>query len=238
MPERPNVPAPGESFRRDFSATVETERDPSEGKRRSIFQFTTGGEARDGMVLEPDGLDVSGFLRNPVVLFQHGYDGQRGALPIGKASDVRQTENGWTASVEWANDEFSRAIADMVRDGFLSAVSIGWRTLDAGWKTRGGRETYVINRAEMMEFSVVSVPADADALVLERADAALTAELARLRAQVQALEARLAPDEPKAEPEPQAEPEQRAATPEDVLAALARIAPEIDQNINRALGRA
>lgn len=246
------APAPvGETFRRSLAVRVTTE------GRRSTFQIMTGGLARDGMVVEPSGGDVASFLLNPVVLWQHGFDFQRGNLPIGRAPSVGQTDGGWAAEVEWASDEFAQTVAGMVRDGFLNAVSLGWRTLDAGWETRDGREVYVVRRWELMEFSVVAVPADADALVMQRADAALAAEVARLRAEVAQLRAAApeVPAVPDATPSPEPAPDTpapdapgapaepaRTLTDEQIEglaeARVAALLARADHAFNCALGRA
>lgn len=245
--QRPEVPAVGETFRRSLDATV------THDGARSTFVVTTGTQARDGMVLEPGGLSVDAYRRNPVILWQHGFDFQRGFLPIGKGANLRMEGDRWLADAEWAGDEFSQAIGDMVRGGYLNAVSIGWRTLDAGWETREGREVYVIRRAEMVEFSVVAVPADADALVTARAGQEADA-LRQMRQMIREEIARALPQptepEPIAEPTPAAEqpspePEEpqapapvRAATPEEIAAATAALLPSIQTAYNRALGRA
>ena len=169
-----HVPAVGETGRRALGVEVRT----SDDGRRSSFLFMTGDLARDGMVIDPAGVDVGAYLRNPVVLWEHGYDFARGGVPVGRATNVSRTENGWSAEVEWEEDEFALRIAGMVKRGTLSAVSFGWRTLAREWQTMGGQEVMVVTRCEMMEFSVVSVPADAGALVMERAEGAALGQIA------------------------------------------------------------
>ena len=248
MPDAPDTttrvaPAPvGETCRRSLDVTVTTAAD---GKR-STFTFMTGGLARDGMVVEPDGGQFDAYLRNPVVLWQHGYDFQRGNLPIGKGGNLTRSGDGWTAEVTWASDPFAGSVSEMVREGFLNAVSVGWRTLDAGWETRDGREVYVVRRWEMMEFSVVAVPADADALVTARAQDtnSLRAEVERLRAELDTLRAAPAPVAVEPAPEPTPEPEApapvvaRALSTEETLAALLGMVPALESAYDRAMGRA
>lgn len=239
-------PAPvGETFRRSLDATVSG----GDGQR-SVFTIMTGGLARDGMIVDPAGLDVSAYLSNPVVLWQHGWDPLRGNLPVARALTLTQTEGDWRAEIDYAPDEFAQNIGEMVRGGFLSAVSIGWRTLDAGWETRDGQEVYVVRRAELHEFSIVAVPADADALALQRAyqqvvtDEAQTEEIEALRARVAALEA--ATPEPTedaaSEPAPVDAPPPpvtpRTATPEEYAALAVHVVGQIHLETLRAHGRA
>lgn len=185
-----DLPAVGESCHRALGAEVRTVAEDGRAVR-STFTFMTGDLARDGMVVDPAGVDVANYLRNPVVLWEHGYDFARGGVPVGRAVSVSRVENGWAAEVEWEEDEFAQRIAGMVQRGTLSAVSFGWRTLAREWQTLdNGQEVMVVTRSEMMEFSVVSVPADAGALVTERAEGAAMAQLIQLlRTQGEALSA-------------------------------------------------
>jgi len=127
-------------------------------------QFMTEGVARDGMVLDADGIDTDAFEQNPVVLWSHGTDPRRGDEPIAKASNLRRNGDGLLADVTFAEDEFAQRIREKVRNGFVNAVSIGWRTEDMN---QSG-DVPTVTRADMTEFSFVAVPADTDALVQER----------------------------------------------------------------------
>jgi HK97 family phage prohead protease len=258
--QRAALPAVGETCRSLLPAEVTTTEDGS----RSTFTFMTGSLARDGMIVEPDGVDITNYLRNPVVLWSHGMEAA-GTVPIGRAENLRRVENGWEADVVWdEEDEFAQRIASKVKRGFIHAVSFGWRTHDAGWETRDGRETWVIRRSEMFEFSPVGVPSDADALVTQRADGAETLEAMVRRiveeavreampstVEVEAPEVAITVDgdalaraitaepvEPPA-PEPVAP---RAATPDDYAALAVQIAHAARAAKNtatqRALGRA
>lgn len=248
------VPAVGETHRRDMDVLVEALEDTAEGLHRSRFTFMTGDLARDGMIIRPDGGSVDSFNKNPVVLWAHGFDSQRGQLPIGRASNVKQDGDKWTADVEYVADSFSGTIADMVRDAFLNAVSIGWRTLAAGWEKIDGVDVYVIREWELTEFSIVAVPSDPGALVTQR-----DAELAALRAdnllllgRIQTLEEGAladtstavgvqegtdAPLTSDAEPEPIIAAT-RVATPEETYAYLASLIPGLEASFERAMGRA
>ena len=240
------VPAEGEIRYRDAQVVITTSRD---GKR-SHFKIMTGNLASDGMIIKPKGGDVTDFERNPVVLWAHGWDSQRGQLPIGRASGLKQIGDGWEADVEWVPDSFSAAIGEMVRDGFLSAVSIGWRTINAGWEKIDEVDVYVIREWALTEFSIVAVPSDAGALVTQRDAelAALRADSLRLQGRIEALEegrvqegsdAALTsdadPNPPNTEPEPVAT---RVATEEETLTYLASLIPGLDKSFERAMGRA
>ena len=135
----------------------------SDGERTTV-QFMTESLARDGLVLDADGLDLSAYRENPVVLWQHGQDPRRGGQPIAKTVDISRNSDGYLATVEWYDDDFSQEIKRQVKEGYLNAASIGWRTEDLDW----GEDPPRVAESDMTEFSIVSVPADAGALVDER----------------------------------------------------------------------
>lgn len=171
----------------------------SDGDRTTV-QVMTEDIARDGMVLRADGVDTSAYMDNPVVLWNHGRTHDQ---PIARTVDLQVVDGGIRATVEWDSDEFSQEIKRKVKDGFLSAVSIGWRTEAAQQEERDGESVPVITRADMTEFSFVSVPADAGALVLQRDNdsdplADLEAKVDRLTQEIESLRAGLSAQELRA----------------------------------------
>jgi len=153
----------------------------SSDKERISVQIMTEDIARDGMVLRADGLKTDDYERNPVVLWNHGatYD-----QPIARCVDLVRVDGGLRATVEFdRKDEFAAEIERKVREKYLNAVSIGWRTLDSASEEIEGRRVPVVTEADMTEFSFVSVPADANALVTARTyDGDLDSMLDDLRA--------------------------------------------------------
>jgi len=153
-------------------------------------QFMTEQVARDGMVLDAEGLDTEAYERNPVVLWSHGTDPRRGGEPIARASNIRQGGDGMLADVTFAEDDFAQRIKRKVQNEFINAVSVGWRTEDVD---RTG-DAPTVTDSEMTEFSFVAVPADSEALVQERDEgedlrhriAILENQLDELRAQATA----------------------------------------------------
>jgi len=146
-------------------AIVDSEMRMSADEERTTIQFMTEDVARDGMVLEADGLDTSAYEENPVVLWQHGRDPRRRAEPIAKTVDIQRNSDGYLATIEWHPDDFSQRIKRKVKEGFLNAASVGWNTEDMARHESPPR----ITESDMTEFSIVSVPADAGALVEQRA---------------------------------------------------------------------
>lgn len=125
------------------------------------FIASTEAVARDAMVIKADAWQLENYRANPVVLWGHDYTGQR--LPIGRA-DVEVDGNRLMADVTFdPGDEFAQQIERKYRTGFLSAVSVGWDTLesepDTSRKTAG-----TVTRADLLDISAVPVPGDPGAL--------------------------------------------------------------------------
>ena len=86
------------------------------------FVAATEGTKGDGINLRMQGADLERFRKSPVIMWAHDYS----RPPIGRA-DV-QVENGMLmADVTFdESDPFAADIARKYRDGFLSAVSVGF----------------------------------------------------------------------------------------------------------------
>jgi phage head maturation protease len=138
------------------------------------FVIASKGEKRDGLDLEMNRFEFGAFNRNPVMLWQHGREPTRGALPIGRWQALERNADRITGEAVFdAGDAFAMEIARKYREGYLNAVSVSWlpqQTRD-GW------------RYEMLEASAVSVPADPDALALGRDFDAVIREFERTEQQ-------------------------------------------------------
>lgn len=141
-------------------------------KETTTILVATEEIARDGMILRMDGVDTSSYMENPVVLWMHGQDPVRGSLPIARCINIMRKPEGLLAQIEWYPDDFSQTIRKMMKDKYLNAASIGWNTPEGGmaFEEINGRRVPVIERSDMTEFSIVAVPADAQALVQSRAN--------------------------------------------------------------------
>jgi HK97 family phage prohead protease len=141
-------------------------------------RISTTSVDRDGDVLLPSGIRTEAFKRNPVVLLNHDKDRW-----LGKAINIRTNSNSVTADMAFAkrpetHPENAEWIPDTVKSlmqqGVLSAFSVGFIVRDGGVrmatdkdKERFGFEVrQVITDWELTEFSVVSVPANQDALAI------------------------------------------------------------------------
>jgi HK97 family phage prohead protease len=102
------------------------------------------------------------YLKNPVMLWAHDYK----KPPIGKALSIAQDDQGLLAVAQFADDEFSTQIFDLFRGGYLSAFSVGFNPKN--YKVEpidATRKGIVFTEADLLEFSVVPVPANPGAVV-------------------------------------------------------------------------
>ncbi len=139
---------------------------------RTRLIAATSQLARDGHVLEPSGMDVSSFLRTGTILFDHDPK-----IPVGVPVAAEINGSGdLEVEIEWAPDGVSQKadeIRGLVKAGILRAGSVGFDPLDTEpldpKKPRGGQH---ITRSDLLELSIVSVPADTGAVVTQRSDKA------------------------------------------------------------------
>lgn len=123
--------------------------------------ITTSSVDRYNESITTSGIDTTAYMGNPVVLYGHDYEG----LPIGKTLKLNQMKNKIKATFQLAVDDypFAATVYAMIKSGYLNAVSIGGRVRE--WS-----EDYkTILQMEMVEFSVVAVPANPEALITGRA---------------------------------------------------------------------
>ena len=97
---------------------------------------------------------IKNYLKNPIILAQHDHDD-----PIGRMVEHKLDGKGlWIkARISAAAEVFS-----LIKDEVLTAFSIGFRILDAEYNAAA--EVFLIKELELIEISVVSVPANQDTL--------------------------------------------------------------------------
>jgi HK97 family phage prohead protease len=130
------------------------------------FVMSDGSVDRMGDVIEPDGWLLDNFRKNPVALF--GHDSR---FPIGKWADVAVRDGKMTGRLELMDpvSDRQREVRAAVDAGVLRAVSVGFHAnkyepLEGS--TIGG--LHFIEQ-ELVECSLVSVPANANALAVAKA---------------------------------------------------------------------
>ncbi len=158
------------------SVTISTKSAALAGR---VIRFIGSDESidRDGDTISIDGWDVSAYMKNPIVLFGHDYYN----LPIGKTisvtADKRARQLLFDISFPTIEELSSNpatpsehalkvdAIYNMAKAGILNTVSVGFRGIDYE-PTATGR---AYKRQELMEISIVPVPANPNAVAILRA---------------------------------------------------------------------
>lgn len=98
---------------------------------------------------------IQNYLKNPIILAYHQHD-----EPIGRMVEHRVDDKGL-----WIKARISAAAEDvfnLVKDGVLTAFSIGFRIVDAEYNAAA--EIFIVKELELHEISVVSVPANQNTL--------------------------------------------------------------------------
>lgn len=145
-------------------------------KRMVIAKISTTDVDRDGDVMMPSGIDLTHFRENPVVLF--GHDSSR--MPVGKAMRISTEPNSVIAEVKFAerppeHPDAAEWVPDtmlsMFKQNILRAFSVGFIIPEGGARlankkdqTRFPGVKRVINKWQLLEFSVVPIPSNPGAL--------------------------------------------------------------------------
>ena len=151
-------------MQRFFSGDIE-----ALGDREIGVIAATGNVARDGHVIEMAGLNLENYRKVPVVLWQHN-----SAEPVGTTIALGVVGNSLACRIAFAPLNVSitadQACA-LCKAGIVRGISIGF---DPDWSTaepldpkkpRGGQRFL---KSELLEISVVSIPADTGATVVQR----------------------------------------------------------------------
>lgn len=131
------------------------------GERKMSFTISTAAVDRDNDTIDPKGWDLSSYMKNPVVLWAHDYS----QPPVGKAVNIKSTASGLQADVEFLPQgvsPFADMIHDMCKGGFLNATSVGFRGME--YDEAKDRKGYDFKKQELLEFSIVPVPSNPEAL--------------------------------------------------------------------------
>jgi HK97 family phage prohead protease len=114
---------------------------------------------RQGEIVEVAGWDLKDFKANPVILWGHDHS----LLPIGNATKTWVEGSGKNAKLMvkimfQEVTEMGRAVKQLVNDGVLKTLSVGFQPIDA--------EDNRYTKQKLLEISVVNVPANPQAMML------------------------------------------------------------------------
>lgn len=149
----------GEKVRFNLMVDKDATTDQGNGILEAII--TTSSLDRHNENIITAGIDTSSYMDNPVVLYGHDYFG----LPIGKTLKLTEQKNKIKAQFQLAIEEYDFAgdVYKLIQGGYLNAVSIG------GIVRKWSDDYRTIEEMEMIEFSIVSIPSNRDAIITSRA---------------------------------------------------------------------
>ena len=127
--------------------------------------ISTAGCDRDRDRVMPRGAVLDNYLKNPVVMWGHSY--YQPSDVIGRTVNLETSDGGITADFELrpaANDQDPQNIVRLLWDGgWVRTASIGFRPIEMQPNEFGGND---ITAWELLEWSLVPIPANQDALRL------------------------------------------------------------------------
>ncbi len=153
----------------------EIKQDEDPKSRVLHFTISTDSVDRDNDTIDPKGFQLDNFRKAPVVLFAH--DNRR--PPIARAIDIGVKDGKLKASAEFMDNDvdtsgFSDMIFRMLKGGFLHSTSVGFIPIEFDFvdeekAEEDGRPGGVdFKKQELLEFSIVPVPANPEALIEAR----------------------------------------------------------------------
>lgn len=141
------------------------------------FIASTDTPDRYGDIVDQRGWDLAAYKRNPIVLLNHNPQ----QLPIGKGHAY--VKNGQLMlDVRFdKNDDMAQRVERKVRDGFINAVSVGFQPSESIQRNKlptdhpyYGKSGYYFPKSELLEVSIVTIPANNEATLSKHYTANLT----------------------------------------------------------------
>jgi len=137
------------------------------------FRASTAAVDRQNEVIDQQGWDLGAYKANPVILDSHRY----GSIDdiLGKASRVEVMPEGLEIDVQFAPTAKGQMAQQLVEDGMLRTVSVGFRSKGRRPGQRSG-EPMTHTAMELLEVSMVAIPANREAVRLRGVEDEVTDE--------------------------------------------------------------
>ena len=131
------------------------------------LEFILSDESVDRMgdVIRADGWDLTSFKKNPVALFGHSHD-----QILGIWENVRVEGKKLLGRLKLAKpgtSELVDTVRSLIDQRILKAVSVGFQPIESEPRKSGGGYDFI--KSALHEVSVVSVPANPNALAIAKA---------------------------------------------------------------------
>lgn len=154
--------AAGLAIRSESVDEAEAKSDAEE-TRRLTFTISTSSVDRDRDKVNVEGWDTAAYQKNPVVLWAHNYR----QIPVGKSRELWKDGGKLKSETEFTPkglDSFNDTVFQLYRMRFMRATSVGFLPKKWNWneERKGGID---FNEQELLEYSMVPVPANPEALM-------------------------------------------------------------------------
>ena len=146
-----------------------------EETRTITASVTTTQVDHDGDIVNPMGMDLNVFMKNPVIMWSHNYS----IPPVGKAKEISVNKDGIEMKMEIAQTDMAEECWQLLKGGFLRACSVGF--IARKWVIKGTKEftefvkekglsvgdtcERIITEAVLLENSLCAIPCNPSALV-------------------------------------------------------------------------
>jgi HK97 family phage prohead protease len=148
------------------------------------FVISTPEIDRYGTVIVPSGIDYSAYMQNPIVLAQHNSD----HWPVGRCLGFFMNGENLEATIEIeCITEEGRTLNKLIEAGFVKAVSVGIMPKESEEQTIDSEKVVVYPTSELVEFSIVSVPANRGALIKRSVQKTITESLTKYKKEIRML---------------------------------------------------
>lgn len=143
-------------------------------ERSIVFLLSDETKDRHNSIIKSDGWDLENYNKNPIVAYQHKvgpdvFNDPNPDLIIGRGSVWLEDGKLW-GKIDFEdkdNNPLAEKIYNKIKNGFLSAVSVGFTPIEDGRgdEKRGeDPEVYYFRKQELAEFSVVNIPSNPNAV--------------------------------------------------------------------------
>ena len=195
-----------------------------------------------GTKIDQSGWMLEDFRRNPVITWAHDDRGftASGGRPIAKAlpETIRVEDSKLKMRLKFPDKgkfRFADEVYDLLADGFLNAVSVGFEPIESETVTKEAdvidgevEEDFIYRKMKLLEVAVVTIPSNSEALVERAKELNADAKEVRIRAEFvekmaeeveaeakeEAEEPKEVPEEPEEEPKEEVKEEVKEETPE------------------------
>lgn len=156
---------------RAYEATVD---DVKPGERSVVSKINTDVIDRYRTVISPEGISLESYRKNPVVLWEHGKDPNRGTMPVGRNLWIKADAGRLIAKTVFRQDDYSQQLFEAYQDGGLRGWSVNILPRDSSPPTHDETRSrphwagadMIYRASELAEYSGTAVPGNPDTLTI------------------------------------------------------------------------